>query len=134
VNQEPSRRYLLAIAAIFIIVLFVRYLQGSFDTYAYVIGGILLLWLGLGLCKQWRSSKENFQQTGDENELQCLEEMARDYAEGRYDNRRYIERCLGEYQSDHKFPSRVVQSRLDAVVRDLEEGDSRRRLVADKGG
>jgi hypothetical protein len=126
VNQGPSFKYLFVIAAILIIVFFLRYQQGSLDTYAYVISGILLLGLGLGIWQRWRSFKTNTQQIGDENELQCLEEMAHDYAQGRYDNRQYIERCFGEYQRDHKLPSRAVQSRLDAIVRDLEEGDTRR--------
>ncbi|GEM_PF-3706989 len=125
-NQGPSFKYLFVIAAILIIGFLLRYQQGSLDTYAYVISGILLLGLGLGIWQRWRNFKANVPQMFDENELQCLEEMARDYAQGRYDNRQYIERCFGEYQKGHKLPSGVVQSRLDAVVRDLEEGDARR--------
>jgi hypothetical protein len=35
---------------------------------------------------------------GDWNELACLEDMATNYARGKYENRQYIERCFNEFE------------------------------------
>jgi hypothetical protein len=125
-NQGPSFKYLFIVTAIAIIAFVARYWQGSLDTYAYVLAGIMVVGLGFVFRRRWRTYKADLRQIGDENELQCLEEMARDYAQGRYDNRQYIERCFDEFEREHELPSVTVKRRLDIVRRDLESGHSMR--------
>jgi len=119
-NKGPSFKYLFVVTAIAVIAFFARYQQGSLDTYAYVLAGLMAVSLDYFFRRRWRTYKADLQQIGDENELRCLEEMARDYAQGRYDNRQYIERCFDEFEREHELPSVTVKRRLDIVRRDLE--------------
>src|SRR5215813_9762269 len=120
-NRGPSFKYLFILSAITIVALFLRYREGSLGTYAYVLGGIAVLIFGFAFRRWWRDSKTHFQQVvGPENELQCLEEMARHYAQGKeYASRQYIERCFDEFERANTQPSVTVQERLDRARRDF---------------
>jgi hypothetical protein len=59
-------------------------------TYHYVVGALIVMSLLVWLRNRWREwQQQHRKQVGDENEMECLEEMADDYAQGRYDNRHY---------------------------------------------
>ena len=123
-RDGPGFKYLFVVTAILIIVFFLRYQQGSLDTYAYVLAGLGVVILGFLFRQRWSKSKvDYFEKIAPENELQCLEEMARDYAGRQYENREYIDKCLKRFEQAYKLPSRSVQLRLEAVRRDLEQGE-----------
>jgi membrane protein implicated in regulation of membrane protease activity len=95
--------------------------------YNYLFIALLVVSLVVYLRNRWRDSQQHYRtHIAPENELQALEEMAGDYAQGRYDNRQYIEKVIDSVEKTHE-PSVILARRLESVRDALIAGDVRRR-------
>ena len=96
------------------------------DAYRWLLLATLVVLILWWLRNRWRRSVRHYREhVAPENELAALEEMASDYARGRYDNREYIEEVVRSVKKDNE-PSASLEMRLAAVHNALAEGDLRR--------
>jgi hypothetical protein len=95
--------------------------------YNYLFIALLVASLVVYFRNRWRNYQQHYRtHIALENELQALEEMARDYAQGRYDNRQYIEKVIDSVEKTHE-PSVILVWSLESVRDALIAGDVRRR-------
>jgi hypothetical protein len=60
----------------------------------------------------WSWFKWHKEQRGDQNELDCLEEIVQSFESGRYENPEYIKRQISDIESHHKTLSREAKRLL----------------------
>ncbi len=91
--------------------------------FAIVVGGVLFLrsW--------WKRQKELHKIKGDANELEWLDELAKEHEEGIRDNREKIEWLIGAIEKKHELSDRVSEHLYNARLAIDPKLDPKRLLA-----